>query len=210
VHGRVLAVDRFSGPHNLQVEGEPVEGRSGGGVFSSDGMVVGICNAADRDDHAAYCAALPTIQAEMDQANVAFIYKEEPKGTWSPATQASRPASALCAVPSPPAAAKQSAVEADETAQLAPGEQAAWDEIQRHRKEGDQVVCIINSRDRQGKSEVIMLDHVSPAFLARLAAQDGPQPTSLEVRRPRKPILEWDATAGYLHREPIPDATRGQ
>ncbi len=51
-HCRVLAVDKFRGPHNLQVEGEPVEGRSGGGVFSSDGMVVGICNAADRDDHA--------------------------------------------------------------------------------------------------------------------------------------------------------------
>ena len=57
----MLAVDKFRGPHNLQVEGEPVEGRSGGGVFSSDGMIVGICNAADRDDHAAYCAALPTI-----------------------------------------------------------------------------------------------------------------------------------------------------
>ena len=89
-HCRILAVDKFRGPHNLQVEGEPVEGRSGGGVFSSDGMVVGICNAADRDDHAAYCAALPTIYPVMDRANVAFLYKEEPKGTWSPAARKRR------------------------------------------------------------------------------------------------------------------------
>jgi thiol-disulfide isomerase/thioredoxin len=209
-HGRVLAVDKFRGPHNLQVEGEPVEGRSGGGVFSSDGMVVGICNAADRDDHAAYCAALPTIHAEMDRANVAFLYKEEPKGTWSPAA----PPSAMCVVRSRATPAKEPPAEADQAAKLAPGEQAAWDEIQRCRKDGAKFVCIINSRDREGKSEMIMLDHVSPAFLALLAAQDQadkpPQPPSAEVRRPRKPLLEWDATAGYLHHELLPDPTPGR
>ena len=42
-HSRVLSVDKFMGPPNLQIDGEPAEGRSGGGVFSSDGMVVGIC-----------------------------------------------------------------------------------------------------------------------------------------------------------------------
>ena len=96
LHSRVLAVNKFLGPANLQVEGEPIEGRSGGGVFSSDGMVVGICNAADRNDHAGYCAALPTIRAEMDRAGVDFVYKEEPKETWTPA---------LLAAAAPPAAA---------------------------------------------------------------------------------------------------------
>ena len=210
-HCRILAVDKFRGPHNLQVEGEPVEGRSGGGVFSSDGMVVGICNAADRDDHAAYCAALPTIYPVMDRANVAFLYKEEPKGTWLPAapeTPAAAPPSALCAIPSRAAAAKQSAGEADDPAGLAPDEQSAWDEIQRCRKDGAEVVCIINSRDGQGKSKVIVLDHhPSPAFLTLLKA---PQLTSLEVRRPRTPILEWDATTGYRHHEPIPGPAQGQ
>ena len=78
-HSRVLSVDKFMGPPNLQIDGEPAEGRSGGGVFSSDGLVIGICNAADRNDHAAYCAALATIQAEMDDARLSSFYKDEPR-----------------------------------------------------------------------------------------------------------------------------------
>ena len=34
---RVNSLDKFLGPPNLQVDGLPVEGRSGGGLFSSDG-----------------------------------------------------------------------------------------------------------------------------------------------------------------------------
>ena len=78
-HGRVLSVDKFMGPANLQVEGEPVKGRSGGGVFSRDGLLVGICNAADQSEHAGYCVALPTIYAELDRAHVGFVYKEPAK-----------------------------------------------------------------------------------------------------------------------------------
>ena len=89
-HGRVLSVDKFMGPANLQVEGEPVEGRSGGGVFSRDGLLVGICNAADRNEHAGYCVALPTIYAELDRASVGFVYKEPAKAA-SPAALAVAP-----------------------------------------------------------------------------------------------------------------------
>ncbi len=122
-------------------------------------------------------AALPTIYAVMDRANVAFLYKEEPKGTWSPAapeTPAAAPPSALC---HPVAGRGGQAVrrEADDPAGLAPDEQSAWDEIQRCRKDGAEVVCIINSRDGQGKSKVIVLDHhPSPAFLTLLKAPQPP------------------------------------
>ena len=77
-------------------------------------------------------------------------------------------------------------------------EQAALDEIRRHVKEGAEVVCIIRSRENlSAKSEVIMLDHASPEFIKQLSAdarpQDKPFPTSLELRTPRKKLLEWSA-----------------
>ncbi len=174
--GRVLSVDKFLGPANLQVEGEPVEGRSGGGVFSRDGLLVGICNAADRSEHAGYCVALPTIYAALDGANVGFVYKQS----------AAAPAALAVVAPAPAASPPMSPVPPIETpAKLASGEQAAMEEIQRRIKEGNEVVCII--RNQQGKSEVLMLDHVSRAFVDQLSAKDrdaGPLHPTFLGRRP--------------------------
>lgn len=48
---RITAIDKFLGPPNVQVAGLPVQGRSGGGLFSDDGHVIGVCNAADPADN---------------------------------------------------------------------------------------------------------------------------------------------------------------
>jgi thiol-disulfide isomerase/thioredoxin len=221
-HSRVLFVDKFLGPPNLQIGGEPVEGRSGGGVFSSDGMLVGICNAADHIDHAGCCAALPTIYAEMDRAGVSFAYKEEPKLAIAPVLLASADAPAalgqlppqalpmggvglspggtgLSPVPAEAGAEAPAMTEPARPPKLPAGEQAALDEIQRRLKEGAEVICVIrNGRDPKAKSEVLMLNHASPALIDRLTN------TSLEVPRERTPILEWDATDGYRHNHPLP------
>jgi thiol-disulfide isomerase/thioredoxin len=202
-HSRVLAVDKFLGPHNLQVEGEPVEGRSGGGVFSSDGMVIGICNAADRNDHAAYCDALLTLQAELDRKDLSFVYKEPSKAAWSPAARADADRSSVAMSTAPPLPLEP-AHEPGAAAKLAPGEQAALEKIRQERNDGAEIVVyfVRNGSDPLAKNEVLRLDNVSPAFLEQLAAESGRRETSLQ----RRTILEWDATAGYLHREPIPGA----
>ena len=54
---QVNSLDKFQGPPNLQVAGQPVEGRSGGGLFSSEGYVIGVCNAADPSDREGLFAA---------------------------------------------------------------------------------------------------------------------------------------------------------
>ena len=85
------------------------------------------------------------------------------------------------------------------------------DEVQRRVKEGAEVVFVVRDcRDPQKKSEVFLLDHASPALVDRLTSQaQGVEPlhkTSLEMPRPKQPILEWDATRGYLHQQPLPPA----
>ena len=57
----ISAVDRYSGPPNIEIYGHPVEGRSGGGLFTADGRIIGICNAADLQEDRGIFAALPTI-----------------------------------------------------------------------------------------------------------------------------------------------------
>ena len=51
----------------LEVAAEPVEGRSGGGLFSADGMVIGVCNAAEPTGHEGLYATLESIRAALDQ-----------------------------------------------------------------------------------------------------------------------------------------------
>ncbi len=58
---KVTSLDRYAGPSNIEVAGMPVNGRSGGGLFASNGMLIGVCNAADDQDDEGIYAALPTI-----------------------------------------------------------------------------------------------------------------------------------------------------
>src|SRR5207248_11561214 len=57
-----LSLPRRSSDLNVQVAGQPVVGRSGGGLFSADGMVIGVCNAAEPVDREGLFAALGSIQ----------------------------------------------------------------------------------------------------------------------------------------------------
>jgi thiol-disulfide isomerase/thioredoxin len=209
----VTSLNRYAGSPNLQVAGQPTEGRSGGGLFSADGFVIGVCNARDPQDQEGFYAALETICAQLDDAHLAFAY-QSPKGyeglsgtapslagTNAPAvamqmTQAASASSIPNVLPvnmgQPTATAGMSA------AGLNPGEQAAMDEIRHRLKEGAEVVCIVRSRrNPQTKSEVIMLDKASPEFLQQLAAeaqsQQGRQETSLELPQPKQPALEWSS-----------------
>jgi thiol-disulfide isomerase/thioredoxin len=74
-HSRVTAVDKYLGPANVQVAGQPVQGRSGGGLFSLDGTLLGVCNAADPTDNEGLFAALPAIHEQLDEAGLAFVYR---------------------------------------------------------------------------------------------------------------------------------------
>ena len=179
-HSRVASLNKFLGPPNVQVDGEPVEGRSGGGLFSMDGKVLGVCNAADPSDREGLYAALESIHAELDRAGLSQIIESPPAGR--------TPRAALVAVRPPPmpkrmprptdrhpgaeAPAPRISPSRGDTASLSAAEQAAVDEIRQRLRDGAEVICVIRSRrDPQAKSEVIMLDQVSPEFLERLAAE---------------------------------------
>ncbi len=63
--GRITAIDRYQGAPNIEASGAPVDGRSGGGLFSSDGRLIGVCNAADPADDEGIYAALPSIHWQL-------------------------------------------------------------------------------------------------------------------------------------------------
>ena len=72
---QVTRLNRFNGPPNIEVAGQPVEGRSGGGLFSPEGYVIGICNAADPEDREGYFGATASVYAELDREKLASVYQ---------------------------------------------------------------------------------------------------------------------------------------
>lgn len=178
---RVTALDKFLGPANLVVSGLPVEGRSGGGLFTADGLVIGVCNAAVPTDNEGLYAALASIHAELDQTELPFVYR---RPNVSPAAETAVAAAEAPSMPRrmpPPSdlvqlteASGPAAVQhpAGPSQPLTPDERAALEEIQRRRAEGAELICIIRSRtDPQARSEVLVLDKVSPGFLKQLTAE---------------------------------------
>lgn len=182
---RITTIDRYLGPPNIEAAGEPTIGRSGGGLFSSEGVLIGVCNHADpRDDEGIY-ASLPTIHWALDRVGQRRVYdratqqiasasRAEPRR--DPSTQP------LVAINNPPPLLRQIAVRG---APSSPADDA-------------EVICIVRSRsDPQGGETVYVLDRPSREFLDRiaresrsgLAVQDTRVTDAPLLPRPRRPVV---------------------
>lgn len=73
---RVSSVNRYTGPPNVEVQGAPVEGRSGGGLFNAAGQVVGVCFASDPGSDEGLYAGLPSIHAKLDEQRLSVVYQQ--------------------------------------------------------------------------------------------------------------------------------------
>ena len=67
----VTALNRYLGPDNIECTGEPLQGRSGGGLFNAQGNVVGVCVAADPKNKRGLYAGLKVIHNLLKEHNFA-------------------------------------------------------------------------------------------------------------------------------------------
>jgi S1-C subfamily serine protease len=180
---RVTAVDRYQGPPNIEVDGAPVEGRSGGGLFNNQGELIGVCFAADYEGDEGLYAGLQSIHDELDRIGMSDVYRtaandepaaEEPAAVPSvvrgqeplvPVTELRESFAAAATADESPVAAP-----AEEPVNLNSVEQAAWEEIMSRASESE-VICIIRPKQPGAKSEVITLNGVSPEFVRALASR---------------------------------------
>lgn len=200
---QITAVDKYLGPPNVQVAGQPVPGRSGGGLFSLDGHLIGVCNAADPADKEGLYAALQAVHAQLDEAGLSFVYRATypssgpaPVADLAPAMPESMPSVAFdrrdraAAVPTASTAVTPSAPAAAAASGLTPGELALLEQVRQHRGKAE-VICIVRPHGSESGSEVFVLpaagedfvDHLSAAHGGHTAAnQQPPAPQQPQVR----------------------------
>ena len=161
---RITAVNKYRGKPNYTAAGQPVDGRSGGGLFTADGLLIGVCNAADPADDEGLYAALPSIHWQLDQVGLAEVY-QRPGQPSALAMAASFPAQ-RSATPEP-----QAAVGGGLPADWSTPQTASLDD------EWELVVIVRSRRDPSRQSEVYVVDAVSGDLMQRitLAAQETGQ-----------------------------------
>jgi thiol-disulfide isomerase/thioredoxin len=192
---RVTAIDRYQGAPNIEAAGAPVEGRSGGGLFNTQGQLIGVCYAADQEGNEGLYAGLESIHAELDRLGLKEIYAKNDSGNRSQEnptglTARGQEAPLVPITPvetkdpagqSPGTVAKSDDAKATTPKGLSQAEQAAWEEIM-SRTATSEVICIIRAKESNGQSEVITLDSVSPDFVRALAERRKAAPQEPVVR----------------------------
>ena len=76
---KITSIDRYHGASNIEIAGQPVDGRSGGGLFTSEGELIGVCNAADPTDDEGIYAALPAIQKHLVANGMRHLVTGQPQ-----------------------------------------------------------------------------------------------------------------------------------
>ncbi len=178
----ITAINKFLGPPTFSVAGQPDQGRSGGGLFTVDGYLIGVCNAADPADNEGLYAAVDPVHKELERKGLKEMCLE-------PADPASGNVLTAVAVEPPPMPSRMPPPGPDRAsaglmatsdgpssaAGLTAQEAATLAEIGR-RSEGAEVICIVRSlTDPRAKSEIIVLDRASPDFVKQLASEQNVQ-----------------------------------
>jgi thiol-disulfide isomerase/thioredoxin len=198
---QITAVNKYLGPANLQVAGQPVPGRSGGGLFLLDGSLIGVCNAADPEDGEGLYAALQAVHEQLDEAGLSFVYRATYPSQGSPAVTSQPPAMPesmpsvafdrrdrngavpTASIAESPSAAAPPAAEASSA--LSPGEVALLKHVRQHQGQAE-VICIVRPHGAESRSEVFVLsaagsdfvDHLSQAHQGDTATASQPDPVA--------------------------------
>jgi thiol-disulfide isomerase/thioredoxin len=207
---KVTTLNRYLGPDNVECSGVPVQGRSGGGLFTKEGFVVGVCSAADHHDQRGLYAGLKAIHELLDQCHLSHLYRPAGGANASDTQLANadeadfpvrQPANRVRPLPPDQPDASDNDATTGNRAELAatnetdPGSDENADEAdsgaiamaEKLRSLGAaEITCVIRPLDHpNAASRVIILDRASPRFVAYLTdevrRQDQIQKTTLKV-----------------------------
>ena len=183
---RITSIDKYMGPPNLQVAGQPEVGRSGGGLFNLKGEVIGVCNAKDPEYNEGLYAALASIHAELDRHDMRQVYDRP--GAPLNGLVTSNPPEMPSSMPMLPSR-RSDVYNNQPAAELNSDEAAALSAIEAHQTEI--LFQVRTSSDISDGRRGVVLNDVSPQFLRRLAAlKEAQQPQSLTTRKEEQPVAQ--------------------
>jgi thiol-disulfide isomerase/thioredoxin len=201
IQNKILGVNRYHGPANLVVGGRPVDGRSGGGLFTADGKLIGVCNAADQENNEGLYAALGPIHAELDRSGLGFIYS--PQEPVLAGNLGVKPRTTIDGLTVPTTVTDVSAlgrVTAVATAQLTPVSLLPGTTPEGGGRDTELICVVRDANDVQGRSRVFVIDRPSSGLVRQISEEfnrRGPHALT-QLHQPRGTYVSAsDATDGW-------------
>jgi hypothetical protein len=171
----ITAINKYDGPDNIECNGTPVQGRSGGGLFNRNNELIGVCIAADEQANCGLYAHVFAIHKLLDRAKLSHLYQPQ---------ESTPPAEVVAQTETPPAS--EPAVEEPRSQMAEPEvmpstsspEEALAGAISDVTAGDAEVVIIIRQRDpgAAGQSRVVVINKASPKFLSYLNGELGETP----------------------------------
>ncbi|MES1213098.1 MAG: serine protease, partial [Singulisphaera sp.] len=191
-NSHVTSTDKFLPPPNIQVAGQPVEGRSGGGLFTSSGLLIGVCNAADPTDNQGLYAAIGSIHSELARKGLTGMLAQPappPPAVMEPLSMAKNmPATDMRS--SAPRVVPTSSEDPRGPvggAQLSASERSVLEKIRASAGDAE-VVCIVRPlTDPHSMSEIVVIDRASQDLLRQLASERRAAPPQPPTSLPPQP-----------------------
>jgi thiol-disulfide isomerase/thioredoxin len=181
---RVTMLNRYLGPDTIECSGIPDQGRSGGGLFTTRGAVVGVCTNADPQYRRGVYAGLKPIHELLKTAGLEDLIPSTGRASRdSLAEAAAAKADTVKTDPAPQVESRRSRVDADMEAPAptrAPRASAKADEpvasaeaeITPKMLENSEVICIIRPINQpKGQSRVVVINRASRRFMAYLTGE---------------------------------------
>lgn len=211
LNSQITAIDKYVGPPNIEVLGQPVDGRSGGGLFAADtGQLIGVCNMADPADNEGIYAALATIHWELDRVGLRQIYQPDQ----SELAGNPRPTGTNAAPPPMPNSMPQNVPNTVPVVLPVPGGPlggSAPESVAAPSVDKSEIICIIR---RNGQERLVVLEHPSPDLVHMLAQESRmaeiPDEIALLPRQGSQSPAAWPNRRKNLGHPSADDRVRAQ
>lgn len=170
---RLVAINRYLGTPNLVATNRPVVGRSGGGLFDSQGQLIGVCRAADGQVDEGVYVSFQAIADQLKEWRIDDVLQTQPQPL--PLAQGTSPSAPIEPM-SPVAVSPDRPADFDytqvppETARLGVSTEPA--SASSNFDATSEPVFIVRGRS-PGEGDVMILERPSPAFLAQLARESA-------------------------------------
>ena len=176
---QIMSTDRISTTrenrvpfHYVQVSGAPVSGRSGGGLFSANGYLIGVCNTACPTVNDGHFVPPHMIRHVLDRTGLAFVYQNPSLGE---PLQPTTPPTALVALtplvplaPLEPTTIAPPMAMASVPAPMFADNQGSMGQDNMNRDDAEAIVIIRSQRNPEIPSDVIAMNGASARFLDAL------------------------------------------
>lgn len=181
----------YDGSIKYDIFGRPVDGRSGGGLFTKDGELIGVCNAAAVEVDEGIYAALDTIYWQLETANLRHLFGPTNTPTRIADNRSFQNQVASIQRPSPPSRSDTQPIRPINR-QTVPSPRkgrfesertpVSWNRGQSNGLNSNdrEVIIIVRSKTNPNQTEAISINDPTPELLKYL---DSMQTASTETRR---------------------------